>query len=85
MTELRVRIGRLSFDGFELDQTDARAIRRAAEAELGRLLADTPIPVAPRAVTSPNEPLTAGSWRTPQELGIQVAQALHRGLGGSSR
>jgi hypothetical protein len=85
MTELRVRIRRLALDGFDLDAADARTVHHAVEAELARLLAGAPVPARLLAggdtTRMPGAPLQIGAWSTPDDLGAQVARALHNGLG----
>jgi len=89
MTDVRVSIRRLTFDGFALNAAQARDARRAVEVELGRLLTENALPSAfavsgarPRL---PGRPLDAGAWRDPGTLGSQVAHALFTGFGGRTK
>jgi hypothetical protein len=86
MTDVRVSIGRLTFDGFALSAADARSARRAVEFELGRLLGQNELPSSLTASGArprlSRRPLDVGPWRDAGALGSQVAQALYRGFGG---
>jgi hypothetical protein len=88
MTQVRVSIGRLAFDGFALDARAARTARRAVESELSRLLAENELPASfaqggARGRLS-RRPLEVGSWRDPRDLGSQVGRALFNGFRGTT-
>jgi hypothetical protein len=79
-----VRIDRLVLDGLALGPGDAGRVRRAVEAELGRLLAEGG--VSPALASGPALPaVDAGGFvvdrRGPSTLGRQIARALYRGIG----
>lgn len=87
MTEVRISIGRLTLDGFELDAADAARVKRALAAEVTRLLGTGPLPpglVQGRSSASlSRRPLRIAVWRDPGDLGGQVGRALVGGLGGA--
>jgi hypothetical protein len=85
MNEVRVSIGRLVLDGFELDAADAGRAKRALAAELSTRLSGGGLPpgLAEGRATArlSRRPLQIAAWRDPTDLGAQVGQVLARGLG----
>ena len=81
---VRLSIGRLAFDGFALDARQRRSVRQAVVAELGVLLADGGLPPRVRRGGSARRPpggaLRIGPWTDSEDLGRQVARALHEGM-----
>ena len=81
---VRLRIERLALNGFALDARQQRTVRRAAEAELGTLLAGDRLPA--RLLAGGAVPrirggeLRIGAWTDPAHLGRQVAQAVYAGF-----
>lgn len=86
MTEVRISIGRLTLDGFELDAADAGRVKHALAAEVSRLLSGGGLPPGltegRTTTTLSRRPLRIAAWRDPTDLGAQVGRALVRGLGG---
>jgi hypothetical protein len=81
---VQLRIGRLALDGLALDVRQQRRVRHAVEAELGRLLAADRLPLRLRRGGSTRRPpggeLQIASWADSEDLGRQVARALHEGM-----
>ena len=81
----RVRIDRLVLDGLGIEARDGSQVARALEAELGALLVAHGLP--PHRLVAGNVPaLRAPPLRGPRggpaQVGIGVAEAVHRGLTG---
>jgi hypothetical protein len=83
-TSVRLRIHRLTLDGFDLDPRQARAVRRAVEAELGALLSAGALPARMRSGGSarrlPGLAPAVGAWTDAGDLGRQVARAVYGGM-----
>jgi|SRR5579859_44010 len=83
-SSVRVHVGRLALDGFNLPPSGARATRAAFEAELARLLATGDLPPSLAAGGwrrgLAGAPLSISSWSDPADLGRQIARVLHEGL-----
>lgn len=83
-TTVRLRIQRLTLEGFALDPRQARAARRAAEAELGALLSADALPTRLRRGGSvrrlPRPAPAIGDWASAGDLGRQVARAVYEGM-----
>ena len=81
---VRLRIGRLALDGLALDARQQSGVRQTVEAEIGRLLAGDRL--APRlrhggsARRPPGGERQNGSWTDSEDLGRQIARALHEGI-----
>jgi hypothetical protein len=82
---IRLHIERLVLDGLPVGAHDGHLVQAAVEAELSRLLAAGFGPdafgqgFAVPSVRADAVRLEAGT--TPQEIGAQVAQAVHGGIG----
>ena len=86
--KINVHIERLVLEGLPLSRAHGPLVQRAVEAELARLLAGNGIAndlrsagTIPRAVGSP---VQYASEASPQQLGTQIAQSVHAGLGKES-
>jgi hypothetical protein len=83
---IRLHIDRLVLDGLPIGAHDGRLVQAALEAELSRLLAAGLAPdvfgqgFAVPGVRAEAVRLDAGA--TPQGIGTQVAQAVHKGIEG---
>ena len=84
-SSVRLHIARLVLDGIELDGRDERSFEEATTAELTFLLAH--VPVSGRlgsggmAYRLPGPEAELGPWSGPEDLGRQLARAVHRSLG----
>lgn len=83
--KINVHIERLVLEGLPLSRAQAPLVQRAVEAELARLLAGSndlrSAGTIPRAVGTP---VQYASEASPRQLGTQIAQSLHAGLGKTS-
>jgi hypothetical protein len=86
--KINVHIERLVLEGLPLSRAHGPLVQRAVEAELARLLAGNAIAndlrsaaTIPRAVGSP---VQYASEASPHQLGTQIAQSVHAGLGKES-
>jgi hypothetical protein len=86
--KINVHIERLVLEGLPLSRAHGPLVRRAVEAELARLLATSGVApelrspgTIPRAQGSP---VQYASESGPRQLGTQIAQSVHAGLGKES-
>lgn len=83
---IRLHIDRLVLDGLPLGAHDGRLVQAAVEAELSRLLAAGIAPEAfGQGFAVPGlraEAVRLEAGATPQGIGAQVAQAVHKGIAG---
>jgi hypothetical protein len=83
--KINVHIERLVLEGLPLNRTQGPLVQRAVEAELARLFAGSDVGndlrsagTVPHAVGSPVQYANEAS---PRQLGTQIAQSVHAGLG----
>lgn len=82
---INVHIERLVLEGLPLNRAQGPLVQRAVEAELARLFSGSGVApdlrsagTIPRAVGSP---VQYASEASPRQLGTQIAQSVHAGLG----
>ena len=83
--KINVHIERLVLEGLPLNRAQGPLVQRAVEAELARLFAGSDVGnglrsagTVPQAVGSPVQYANEAS---PRQLGTQIAQSVHAGLG----
>ena len=81
---IKLRIDRLILEGLPVSSTEVPAVRAAVESELARLLATHGLSHEPQGGAIPqvragNLQLSAES--SPAQLGKQIAQSVHGGIG----
>ncbi|EST20570.1 hypothetical protein [Streptomyces roseochromogenus] len=88
-TAIRIDIGELAFDGFDLSPRDADRVRESFHGELDRLVREHGVPAALLADDDsacdflsglPELPVTGN----PRRLGEALARAVHAGLSGAA-
>ncbi len=89
MNDVRLHIERLVLDGVPVGPGGAALVGEAVEAELTRLVAAEGL--GPALLSGGAHPVLRGaSLRTgastgPRELGVDIARAVHSGLGGRTK
>jgi len=86
--KINVHIERLVLEGLPLSRAQGPLVQRAVEAELARLLAGTnagkDLPSAGRIPRAVGSPVQYANDASPRQLGTQIAQSVHAGLGKQS-
>ncbi|HEX9012508.1 MAG TPA: hypothetical protein VF813_03290 [Anaerolineaceae bacterium] len=84
LPSLRIQVGRLALDGFQLPPGGEGQVQAAFEAELARLFAAGELPANLRSGGARRElpvgTLRVGPWSDPPDLGRRIARALYEGL-----
>jgi hypothetical protein len=83
-SNLRIQVGRLTLDGFNLPAGGEQLVQAAFETELARLFSEQPLPALLRSGGArrdlPGGALSISNWMDPADLGRQIARTLYKGM-----
>lgn len=86
--KINVHIERLVLEGLPLSRAQGPLVQRAVEAELARLLAGSGVAnelsSAGKIPRAQGSPVRYANEASPRQLGTQIAQSVHAGLGKTS-